>query len=804
MFKKHKGSLPFCAFRYLAVIATFAAASPLAAQVDRLRITRATNEVVIEWDAPRALLEAAQELAGPWTVLPEATSPYRLQPSADRRFYRLRLTGPVDTLRLNDARPLRMILEAVAQFQQEDRTASFTYFNGHVDSFSAEAKPDVPDYALGVLQTLELPIAPRQPLKLPLPVAAGKPRPGRDLDADFTRLLPILEETVGQPVDSSGGDDNEDELAGQEPPREERRTLPPIDPQRLVDWARPDADTLQREERAAPLILRNFLELHQNVFRVDAQALSTILRPIDYQVGAYFRKAVFEQFYEENEKLLYGRTLMHLDVNWNVIGLSRMIVTPEKLQLPAVQDPIPSEVAVSLAARVPPLRECQETEVEVVRAEICVDPIRRLRVWDVELVSVEGDCHWRTILDVGTGEILNVSDQVDRAFTDAKVNRYYYPGGDQMNPLQTVSTGIYTRNDRRLEHDFFYVMNDHRCEGDPEVACDNTEHSSVWCADAHGSYSGDSYIRATRRTQRDFDKYYPSGSSEAFAETHAYYWARSFSQWLKPSLDALGVLPSGAANYHRVLIITDACRSGSVHNSSYQVTTDDDKGERTNVIRLAHRNPAGPSNHNAGCQGGACFDNPSNIAHELNHFFLKRYYGVGSDLDCGSANQLQFTHEGILGTAVPQAYWDYYYGVGYNPPTDQLYFANSNIGRVHRDNATRMTIDNFLCVDYTDDPYRAGRVLGQALWEFYHGVKVDGSTFNGTVYPSTSTDFNTLVYWAADLQASSTYKDRYEFANRIMEILDKHSNWSSHAKEEYCEIFEHHAAHWFINDDYCQ
>jgi hypothetical protein len=36
-----------------------------------------------------------------------------------------------------------------------------------------------------------------------------------------------------------------------------------------------------------------------------------------------------------------------------------------------------------------------------------------------------------------------------------------------------------------------------------------------------------------------------------------------------------------------------------------------------------------------------------------------------------------------------------------------------------------------------------------------------------------------------------------------MEILDKHSNWSSAAKQDYCSIFQHHSAHWYINGDYC-
>jgi hypothetical protein len=264
------------------------------------------------------------------------------------------------------------------------------------------------------------------------------------------------------------------------------------------------------------------------------------------------------------------------------------------------------------------------------------------------------------------------------------------------------------------------------------------------------------------------------------------------------------VLPNSASSYPRVLMISDACRSGSVHNSSFSVTTDDNKGEGTNVIRLAHADPSGSSNHNRSCEGNGCFDNPSNIHHEMNHFFLKRYYDVGSDLDCGSSNQLKFTHEGILGTAVPQAFWHNYYGVGYNPSTtNKLYFSHTTVGRVHTSDTTKMTVGNYLCVNNTGDPYTAGRVVAQALWEFYHGVKMSGSTQGSTWSPSTDTDFNVLVYWAADLQAASTYKDRYEFANRVMEILENHSNWSSGGKADYCSIFEHHGLRTYIQSSYC-
>lgn len=707
-----------------------------------------------------------------------------------------------ETPRWRDKPPRSDLLRAVEKLKAEDPDASLTFFNGHVDSFATTAKTAVPDYALPVLRDLGLSTEPRTPLKLPAPTFSGEhAKLTRDLDADFDLGLPILPESeIGDAVSSEGASDSADTESG-ELPQEETRRKPARYPQELVDWQRPDDELVAVESKAATPILKAFLESHAEVFEVGSGALERTLRPVGYQVSPYFRRAAYEQYYSEEEKLLYGRTLVHFDVNWNVVGISRMITSSEKLAVPAVGEyGIDTENAVGVAAQA--FAGCRGQDYETVRADRAVDAVRRVRVWDVELISSDGDCHWRSVIDAATGRLLNVTDLTDRAFTDAKVNRWYFPGGDLFDPHQTVSTGIYTRNDRRLEHDFFYVMNDHRCEGDSETTCTETSPNSLWCEEAHGSTNGGSFIRATRRTNRDFDHYYPSGSSETFAETHTYYWARSFSQWLKPSLDALGVLPGSANNYPRVLIITNACRSGSVHNSSYAVTTEDNKGEGTNVIRLAHR--FGSSNHNKACESGGCVDNPSNIHHELNHFYLKRYHDVGSDLDCSGGNQLKFTHEGILGTAVPQAYWHYYYGVGYDPSsTDKLYFSHTSVGRVHTDNSDRMRLVDYLCVNYTGDPYQAGRVVGQALWEFYHGKKVSGSTISGTWYPSTDRDFNVLVYWAAELQASSTYKDRYEFANRVMEILDKHSNWSSSGKQDYCDIFAHHSLADFIAPEYC-
>ena len=701
--------------------------------------------------------------------------------------------------------PSGAIKTAVEVFRKSDPTATFTYFNGHVDSFAAAGKPTIPDYALPTLSELGLSTKARALRKIESPLPVGTKRPIRDLDKDPNVALPYVLESkaAAPPVTTELTDEGDRGLPGQTVPVE-LRNQPPKDPDTMIAWERPDDRTLALERRASTQILENFLTKHRELFAVSPAELARALRLTDYESGAYFRKATYEQFYSSEEKVLYGRTLVHFDLNWNVIGVSRMIITPGKYALPALTTAISSAEAVRIASGAFPDKSCASSQPATRRAERAVDIIRNARVWDVELIAQNGACHWRAIVDLAGGKLLNVSDLVDRAFTDAKVNRWRYPSGDLFNAQQVVSPNIYTRNDRRLEHDFFYMMNDHRCEGLAETACGETTFPSNWCSAAYGTTSGPSFIRATRRSTRDFSPYFPSGASETFGETHSYYWSRQFSQWLKPSLDALGVLPNSAADYPRVLIISDACRSGSVHNSSFSVTTDDNKGEGTNVIRLAHTDPTSSSNHNRSCEGNGCFDNPSNIHHEMNHFFMKRYYDVGSDLDCGSANQLKFTHEGILGTAVPQAFWHNYYGVGYNPSsTNKLYFSHTTVGRVHTSDSTNMTVGGFLCTNNTGDPYTAGRVVAQALWEFYHGVKMSGSTQGSTWSPSTDTDFNTIVYWAADLQAASTYKDRYEFANRVMEILENHSNWSSSGKADYCSIFEHHGLRTFIQSSYC-
>lgn len=789
--------------RALFILALAVCSSALTARA-QLQISIETNRLVLRWSARNASLVESDSVDGPWRPLSAAVSPYSVSRLEAKKFYQLQILRQPDGPRTQNRLPLATVQAAVNRFKAADPDASFSFFNGHVDNFATSPKSTVPSYASNVLISLNLPTATREHILLARPVSLAKP--AHDLDANLNLALPTLLETDDgdRPV-STGGSDPHDPPTGVRPP-EDTRTQRPDDPDRLVPWTRPDARTLALENRAAVPILMNFLLENRDVFEVSREEFTTTLTQVDYQVGAFFRKATFAQKYTATRPVIDGRTLVFFDANWNVITISRMITTPVKLPVESLATAALSQTQAVVVARAQRFgRECFGSPTRILRAELGVDHMRRTHVWDVELESEDAECHWRTTVHANSGAVLNVTDLRAFSFHDAKVRRWSYPGGDNFQPQQTISTGQYTRSDRRLEHDFFWVMNDHRCDGDPETTCTNTSQSSTWCSQAYGTNDGTSTIRATVRTDRDWTGWVPSSPSETFAETHTYYWARQFCQWLKPALDALGVLPDSANDYTRVLIITDQCRSRArATESGYKVTTQGNKGEEGHAVLIPHRNPTGPEKHNDTCEGGACFDTPGNIAHELNHFFLFGYFGFRTGTDCDKGIERSATHEGILGTAVPQAFWHNYYGVGYSPATDKLYFSDQTVGMVHDDEASRMIYEDFDC-DWSvanEDPYSSGRVAGQVMWEIYHGKKVNS---NGTIAamnrPATDTDFNIICYWAADLQNASTFQDRYEFANRVLEILDK-AGWSLATRQNYYQAFAHHSLHWNIDFDY--
>ena len=106
-------------------------------------ISKVGGDVVIFWLAPNVVLESAKAIDGPWGVVAEARSPYRVDPQGTDQFYRLRVVSAPPNLRDQDPPPLQEVLIAVREFQEADPDASFSFFNGHVDSFATTAKPTV-------------------------------------------------------------------------------------------------------------------------------------------------------------------------------------------------------------------------------------------------------------------------------------------------------------------------------------------------------------------------------------------------------------------------------------------------------------------------------------------------------------------------------------------------------------------------------------------------------------------------------------------------------------------------------------
>ena len=451
-----------------------------------------------------------------------------------------------------------------------------------------------------------------------------------------------------------------------------------------------------------------------------------------------------------------------------------------------------------------------------------LEPMRRERTWQVQMVGQTGpEFDFTVLMRAATGQVMNVSDNVD-AFTDAKTRRWGYVGGDQKQPYQIISTGVYTRDDNTLRHDFFFLETDERGGGTlGQFQCNaaDTSTKSVWRQFAWGTNSSPfSYIRHTHRSDRDFSIWSPAHVSGSFGESHTYYWARKYFQWMKPALLELGVLPGDAADYPKVTILTNACIDDIGYaSSSLDVTIQHNEGESEGKVRLADLCREGNTQcaasdydpDNSGsfltCEGGGCHPTPSVIHHELNHRVLGGMFGIGSGLDCGASDQRKFLHEGLLGSVLPQAFWHFWYGVGFNPADqDRLFTANAVRGRVHEDAASNLQRSDYACGANTSGqgPYEAGRVAGQPLWEIFHGKRVAGNQILNTYRPATDTDFLILSYWAADLMASSTYRDRWEFANRVMQILE-YSNWPAAAKEDYCDIFQHHELDTYIDPSYC-
>lgn len=731
---------------------------------------------------------------------------------------------PRESSRFRDPQPDSALVEAVKRMTELDPHATFSFADCEVDGFATHARPTVPPYAQRILRASGLDPRPR-PVEL-YPDPRTDPKPVQDLDGTnlIRHRIPLPEE---DPFAEKPGDEPTDEVRNDPSPGRPllvERTEPPIvlEP-RKSDFVPPSPELARRESEVVQPILLGFLRRHDDVFRMGRGQLAAGLPGLHlegYRVGRFFRSATFSQSVA-GEPVLDSRTQVLFDSNWNVINITRTLYTPRKLGV-RQQRVITQPLAVAIARRaVAALTEQPMARFAPASALLGLDALRRERAWQVRMVDPRSpEFDFTVLVRAVSGQVLNISDNVD-AYTDAKTRRWGYSGGDQTQPFQIISTGIYTRDDNTLRHDFFFLETDERGGGlIGQLPCtQSTSNKSLWRLFAWGTNSSSwSYIRHTHRSDRDFSLWSPAAVSGTFGESHTYFWARWFYQWMKPALNELGVLPGSAANYPKTTVLANACIDDIGYaNSSLSVTIQHNEGESEGKVRLADLCRAGnaacadsdydPANSGSfrTCEGGGCHPTPSVIHHELNHRIMGGMFGIGSGLDCGASNQLKFIHEGLLGSVLPQEFWNYWYGVGFNPANKQrLFTANAARGRVHEDVASNLQLLDYLCVNNTSGqgPYEAGRVAGQPLWEMHHGRRVVGNQILNTWRPATDTDSLILAYWAADLVASSTYRDRYEFANRVMQILE-YSNWPTGAKQDYCDIFEHHELDNFIDPSYC-
>ena len=396
-------------------------------------------------------------------------------------------------------------------------------------------------------------------------------------------------------------------------------------------------------------------------------------------------------------------------------------------------------------------------------------------------------------IDSETGEIYS-DYREEVGYTDARVRRATYSSGNLLNPSTTTSTSIYTRDSNELVHDFFYIMDDRRCENGSLVNCPTcptnpgtTDRCSrqplTHCLEAYQT-SQDGNIRGTRMPSRDFSVF---GTSYA-TEGHVYYWARNYMQWQRNALSLLGLLPSSVSDYEKATLIVNACRSIAYVDSGDDDMVRTSKSDADASRKIYFRNYPSESDN----ASDFVFDfvpSGSVIAHEMNHFVMFDYLDFGASKNCGSGDENRNVHEGVLGTLLPQRHWHSRYGVGYNPsPQSRLLWASRESAQVHTNASTLLTRSGQPC---SGSDYNAGRVLGQALWKL--AWSRDYTDAGGQINIKGITSRDELIataYFAAMWADNGTIEDFAwaftAYAYFFLGLLDADD------VEDWCNVFDRH------------
>jgi hypothetical protein len=395
-------------------------------------------------------------------------------------------TGGRESPSFREPEPDAALKQAVARLQAADRDATVRFVDCEVDSFTTRPKPTVPPYAAAVLQAAGLPFTP-VPVQL-VPPPTREPKLGQDLDSTalVSRKIPLEEEDPAFATHPGGARSDgaqDDPQPGQ--PVVEARTEPAIvlEP-RVSNFVPASPEVLERERGVAKAILAGFLAANDDVFRMGTVQLAAGLpglKVVDYRSGRFGRAVTFTQTVSPLP-VLESRTQAHFDANWNVIAITRTLYTPAKLRVPAGRLPRQSRAVAIARDAIGSLTGRDPAAFEAMEVVQGLEPRRRQRVWSVRCTLPGSPEFDFTVLVGRRGEVLNVSDNVD-AFTDAKTRRWAYTNGDQTQPYQVISTGIYTRGSNTLRHDFFYLETDERGGGTlGQFQCNaaDTSDKSLW------------------------------------------------------------------------------------------------------------------------------------------------------------------------------------------------------------------------------------------------------------------------------------------------------------------------------------
>lgn len=679
-----------------------------------------------------------------------------------------------------------------------DPSARFQLVRGHVDAFSAHPKSTVPNYAREILEQAGLNTDPVAQPRVPTTEEPAKTEAPQDLPR----------EADPGADDGNDGDDDSGDADDQLPVDDDTHTG-------QDQWYG------QEGKEVVEPILREFLRRNARLFEMRQQHLAEGLPTLDlvrYGVGKHFRRAEFTQRLGR-VPVLDSKTLVLFDLNWNVVGISQQLFTPQKLDLELAR-PISFQQARALALDALGL---DAEDARLMGSELGIDPIRQTIAWIFQIEDLEDLSEFTVQLRGSDGVVLNISDDTAR-YNDAQVKRWDYTGGDMTMATRVDTVNVYTHDDNTLVHDFFYLVNDDRNDGGTGV-CSDTSPDSNSTPNAYGTTNSSEYVRPTRRSDRDFTLWNPQAAKGSFGESHAYYWGRKYVQWQKQALVDLGLLTLGNFNnYTKALIIVNACDDGAGnYKGSLSVSTMDDLGEGLGTIRLPERCRSGNGNcsatdyadSNSGnlytYEGDGGYHFPGVIHHELNHFLMIEYLGVDNGKDCNNFKEHKYFQEGGLGRVLPQIYWASKYDlvpsdVDYLPDTtNKLFRSNGTSGEIHdeSDSSTLHDLSSFACGTDNGDPYAWGIPVVQPMWEIYHGQKIEGAIRFSMARPAQDKGMIKSAYYAADMASASFFKDRWEVANRFMEFWELFSTAVPDTKEDWCEVWGHHGMDTFIAASFC-